>query len=234
MALKMSIFLAFIAHANEGRANLKNWEILNLNAVKISFHISIIMKNNFDISEGFGFTFGGVLLQPLIKEFKSDKPSISLVASLCFGISSMFGPITGGLVNKFGLRPVCISGSIVAAVGLALSPLSINVPLLILFFGVIGGIGSGLISLPAKIAIGYYFETKRALATGISECGSGVGAIIFPPLATYLLNQYGWKTTLLITAGLCLSCIFFGALMRPLEEKKEAIGVDEKVFSIMS
>ena len=189
------------------------------------------MKNNFDISEGFGFTFGGVLLQPLIKEFKSDKPSISLVASLCFGISSMFGPITGGLVNKFGLRPVCISGSIVAAVGLALSPLSINVPLLILFFGVIGGIGSGLISLPAKIAIGYYFETKRALATGISECGSGVGAIIFPPLATYLLNQYGWKTTLLITAGLCLSCIFFGALMRPLEEKKEAIGVDEKVFS---
>ena len=230
----MSIFLAFIAHANEGRANLKKLEILDLNAVKMSFHISIIMKNNFDISEGFGFTFGGVLLQPLIKEFKSDKPSISLVASLCFGISSMFGPITGGLVNKFGLRPVCISGSIVAAVGLALSPLSINVPLLILFFGVIGGIGSGLISLPAKIAIGYYFETKRALATGISECGSGVGAIIFPPLATYLLNQYGWKTTLLITAGLCLSCIFFGALMRPLEEKKEAIGVDEKVFSIMS
>ena len=194
-------------------------------------HISIIMINNFNISEGFGFTFGGVLLQPLIKEFNSDKPSVSLVASLCFGISSMFGPITGGLVNKFGLRPVCISGSIVAAVGLALSPLSINVPLLILFFGVIGGIGSGLISLPAKIAIGYYFETKRALATGISECGSGVGAIIFPPLATYLLNQYGWETTLLITAGLCLSCIFFGALMRPLEEKKEAIGEYEKVFS---
>ena len=191
------------------------------------------MKNNFDISEGFGFTFGGVLLQPLIKEFKSDKPSISLVASLCFGISSMFGPITGGLVNKFGLRPVCISGSIIAAVGLALSTLSINVPLLMLFFGVIGGIGSGLISLPAKIAIGYYFETKRALATGISECGSGVGVLVFSPLATFLLKQYDWKITMLITSGLCMICAIFGVLMRPLEEQNDDNGLDERYF-IMS
>ena len=135
----------------------------------------------------------------------------------------MLGPIIGGLVNKFGLRPICISGSIVASIGISLSPLSTNVPLLMLFFGVIGGIGSGLISLPAKIAIGYYFETKRALATGISECGSGVGVFVFAPLATFLLKTYDWKLTLLFTAGLCLSCAFFGALMRPLEWQEEII-----------
>ena len=44
-----------------------------------------------------------------------------------------------------------------------------------LTYGVIGGFGLGLIYLPAVVAVGYYFEKRRALATGISVCGSGVG-----------------------------------------------------------
>ena len=47
--------------------------------------------------------------------------------------------------------------------------------------------------LPAVVAVGYYFEQKRALATGISVCGSGVGTFLFAPLATYLLDQFGWQ-----------------------------------------
>ena len=74
--------------------------------------------------------------------------------------------------------------------GLNFSP---NVPILMLTYGVIGGLGLGMIYLPAVICVGYYFESKRALATGISVCGSGVGTFLFAPLATYLSETYGWK-----------------------------------------
>ena len=57
---------------------------------------------------------------------------------------------------------------LVACFGLCLSTLSPNVPILMLTYGVIGGFGLGLIYLPAVICVGYYFESKRALATGIS------------------------------------------------------------------
>ena len=60
-------------------------------------------------------------------------------------------------------------------------------------YGVIGGIGLGLIYLPAVVAVGYYFERRRALATGISVCGSGVGTFLLAPLATVLLDEFGWK-----------------------------------------
>ena len=53
--------------------------------------------------------------------------------------------------------------------------------------------------LPAVVAVGYYFEQKRALATGISVCGSGVGTFLFAPLATYLLEQYGWQGANLVS-----------------------------------
>ena len=85
----------------------------------------------------------------------------------------MFGPITGVLINKFGLRSVCISGSIVLAIGLALSPLSPNIPILMLTQGLIGGFGASMIYLPASIATNYYFEKRRSLANGITRCGHG-------------------------------------------------------------
>ena len=72
---------------------------------------------------------------------------MSWVGSLLCGVYLMSGPIVGGLVNKFGCRPVCIAGSVIACAGLALSTLSPNVPVLMLTYGVIGGFGLGLIYL---------------------------------------------------------------------------------------
>lgn len=44
-----------------------------------------------------------------------------------------------------------------------------------LVYGFVGGVGYGFMYLPAVVMVGYYFESKRSLATGISVCGSGVG-----------------------------------------------------------
>ena len=167
------------------------------------------------ILDGLCYTFG-VMLDPLVDAFKADKSVIALVGSLMCGVYLMSGPIVGGLVNKFGCRPVCIMGSIVACIGFVLSIFSPNVPVLILTYGIIVGFGLGLIYLPSVVAVGYYFEKKRALATGIAVCGSGVGTFLFAPLATLLLDTFGWKGANLIYAGLCLNCAVFGALMRPL------------------
>ena len=59
------------------------------------------------------------------------------------------------------------------------------------------------------------------MATGISQCGSGVGQFVFAPLATFLLMNFGWEAVIWVVAGLYLMCAVFGALLRPLELKKE-------------
>jgi hypothetical protein len=45
------------------------------------------------------------------------------------------------------------------------------------------GIGFGFIYLPAIVTVGYYFESKRAFATGIAVCGSG--AFILPSFSVF-------------------------------------------------
>ena len=76
--------------------------------------------------------------------------------------------------------------------------------------------------LPSIVSVGYYFERKRALATGIAVCGSGVGTFIMAPLSKYLLDVFDWQNALLILAGLILQGAVFGMLMRPLEPPVQA------------
>ena len=64
------------------------------------------------ILDGIAYSFG-ILLGPLVLYFDSNRSTVSWVGSLLCGIYMASGPIVGGLVNKFGCRPVCIAGRVV-------------------------------------------------------------------------------------------------------------------------
>ncbi|KAM7355290.1 monocarboxylate transporter 14 [Cochliomyia hominivorax] len=172
------------------------------------------------VVDGIAYTFG-IFMEEFVVYFGEGKGKVAWVGSLLSGVYLAAGPIVSALANKYGCRMVCIAGSVVACVAFALSTLSTSVDILMLTYGVIGGFGFGMIYLPAVVAVGYYFETKRSLATGIAVCGSGFGTFAFAPLASYLLQQYGWKNSLLIFAGMILNCAIFGAMMRPLKYPKK-------------
>ena len=77
--------------------------------------------------------------------------------------------------------------------------------------------------LPAIVAVSFYFEKRRSLATGIAVCGSGIGTFIFAPLTNTLLAEYSWKGTVLIEAGMLLNCILCGMVFRPLNVPKRPV-----------
>ncbi|KAL7733856.1 hypothetical protein ACLKA6_011572 [Drosophila palustris] len=172
------------------------------------------------IVDGIAYTFG-IFLEEFVVYFHEGKGTVAWVGSLLSGVYLSAGPIVSALANKYGCRAVCIAGSIIACIAFVLSTFSTSVSMLMATYGFMGGFGFGMIYLPAVVAVGYYFETKRSLATGIAVCGSGFGTFAFAPLATYLLEQFGWKNALLIFAGLILNCAIFGAMMRPLTYPKK-------------
>jgi len=82
------------------------------------------------------------------------------------------------------------------------------------------GGGFGLIYLPAIVMVGYYFDKRRAFATGIAVCGSGIGSFVFAPLCVLLLDMYGWQGSMWIIAGIVLNGIVFASFYRPLHTKR--------------
>ncbi|XP_052805368.1 monocarboxylate transporter 13-like isoform X2 [Mya arenaria] len=172
------------------------------------------------IVDGIAYSFG-IFLPEFVEYFGESRSKVSLIGSLLCGTYLCAGPIVSGLTNKFGCRPVAMTGSLIATIAFVCARFSPNLDVLIVTYGVLGGFGFGMIYLPSIVSVGYYFEKKRAIATGIAVCGSGVGTFIFAPLTRYLLDNYDWKNAILIIAGIVFNGCVFGALMRPLEPVKK-------------
>jgi OFA family oxalate/formate antiporter-like MFS transporter len=63
--------------------------------------------------------------------------------------------------------------------------------LLYLYYGVICGLGGGCVYLPPIATAPKWWPDRRALATGFTVVGLGLGSFIMAPLATGLINHYG-------------------------------------------
>ena len=59
----------------------------------------------------------------------------------------------------------------------------------------LAGIGFGFMYLPSIVMVSFYFDKRRALATGIAVCGSGVGTFVLAPFFNFLVTEYGWKVS---------------------------------------
>ncbi|XP_033728826.1 monocarboxylate transporter 12-like isoform X2 [Pecten maximus] len=188
-----------------------------------------VSKNNLDGGWGWVVTFSsfmlnflvdgvcyttGVFYPTLLTYFGGSNAKTMLLSSVINGLSFLLGPVAGASVNRYGCRKVTIVGIFIASSGLFLSTFSPNLDVMILLYGVVGGIGFGLVYTPTIVIVSYYFERRRALATGIATCGSGIGGFVFAPLSVLLLETFGWKGAMWIITGIVLNGIVFASFYR--------------------
>lgn len=166
------------------------------------------------LADGVTYSFGIFHLE-FLEHFKESNGRTAWVASILVSTTFLCGPLASALTNLYGCRAVTITGAVLAAVGLFVSAWAPNVTCLYFSIGVVTGLGLGFMYLPAIVSVAMYFERRRAFATGIAVCGSGCGTFVLAPVIEFLVNYYGWRGALIITAGMLLQCAVFGALMRP-------------------
>uniref|UniRef100_A0A915PIC1 Major facilitator superfamily (MFS) profile domain-containing protein n=1 Tax=Setaria digitata TaxID=48799 RepID=A0A915PIC1_9BILA len=168
------------------------------------------------VVDGIANSFGA-FMSVYQEYFGASKALVSLIGSLLIGCYLLIGPVAGGLVNKYGARMVVIIGSFIAALSILASVVCSNIYMFMIFYGFLGGAGFGLIYLPSIVTVGYYFEKKRSIATGLAVAGSGVGTFVLPPLCIILINQFGWRMAVCSLAALSFSSTIYGLLYRPLK-----------------
>lgn len=167
------------------------------------------------IADGITFSFG-VMYVEFLAYFGQGKSKTAWIGSLFMAMPLLSGPIASFLTDRYGCRKVSIVGSLLAAGGFVISAFVNSMEVLFFTFGVLAGFGLSLCYVAAVVIVAYYFEKRRSFATGLSVCGSGIGTFIFAPLTQILLDEYGWRGTTLILAGLFLNLAVCGALMRDL------------------
>uniref|UniRef100_F7FZ70 Solute carrier family 16 member 9 n=1 Tax=Monodelphis domestica TaxID=13616 RepID=F7FZ70_MONDO len=158
----------------------------------------------------------GVLYIEWLDVYKEGKGKTAWVGSLANGVGLILSPLCSLCVQSFGVRPVTIFSGFMVAGGLMLSSVAPNIYFLYFAYGVIVGLGCGLLYTASVTIICQYFDKRRGLALGLVSTGSSIGIFIYAALQLELVQLYGLDGCLLIVGALGLNILPCGILMRPL------------------
>lgn len=110
-------------------------------------------------------------------------------------------------------RPASCFGLMTMVVGLIAASFCNDINGLIGTQGVMYALGGLAAYFPAMSMIAEWFVQRRGLAFGIMWAGTGIGGTVLPFILQWLLNSYGYRTTLRVyavtLAVLASPCLYF-------------------------
>jgi MFS family permease len=137
-----------------------------------------------------------VFVKPLTDYFTGlgleVKPgSVLLPFSVFLAAFAVAMAFSGKYIEKFGPRNVSIAGGLLCGLGWVLASLARSPAALIPAYGIVGGLGVGMVyGCPVAVAA-RWFPDRRGLAVGLTVMGFGFSAFITANLASLLIESAG-------------------------------------------
>jgi sugar phosphate permease len=155
----------------------------------------------------------GVFIVPLQKEFGWSTAEISSALSIRFILFGLMAPFAAALMNRYGLRNVALSALLIVTSALLASLAMTKVWHLLLLWGVVIGIGTGMTALVLGATVAArWFNARRGLAVGILTASVATGQLVFLPMLASVTEQMGWRVALSIVCAM-LGVAAFAVLM---------------------
>src|SRR5579862_6942995 len=158
----------------------------------------------------------GVFIVPLQKEFGWSTAEISSALSIRFVLFGLMAPFAAALMNRYGLRNVTLSALLIVVSALVASLAMTKVWHLILLWGVVIGIGTGMTALVLGATVAArWFNARRGLVVGIMTASVATGQLVFLPALAAITERMGWRVALaLMCAMLAFAALVVLMLMR--------------------
>jgi len=150
---------------------------------------------------GYGSRYSfSVIFPSLLEEFQWPRDITAAMLSFHILAYGFVAPMAGHLVDRVGPRKTMSFGTILLALGLALSGVGSKPWHFYLSFGVLSGAGLCLIgTVPFTTVIKNWFERKRGLALSLLFFGAGMAYAFYPAIA-FLIDRVSWRNTFMIEA----------------------------------
>ncbi|ALJ20469.1 MFS transporter [Microbacterium sp. No. 7] len=150
----------------------------------------------------------GALMVPLNQEFGWSMSTMSLAVSVNLLLYGLTAPFAAALMDRFGLRRVIATALVLVALGAAGSIAVTDSWQLIVFWGVLIGIGTGSMALVLAATIaGRWFVARRGLVMGLLTAASATGQLVLLPPVAALAENVGWRPASLVIAGAALAAV---------------------------
>ena len=184
-----------------GNKMTKNRWLIALSAIAI--HLSI----------GGAYAYS-VYKKPLVETMGWSETQVTLAFTIMMALAGTSAAFFGKFVEKNGPRKSAMVAAVLFGLGQAGSGLAVmidSLPLYLLTYGLISGLGLGIGYISPVSTLVKWFPDRRGLATGMAVLGFGAGALITAPVAASLMESVGIYSTYYILGAGYFILMFLGA-----------------------
>lgn len=140
----------------------------------------------------------GALILPLTREFGWDPAQISSALAIRFLLFGLMAPFAAALMERYGVRRMVVIAIGLIVTGLCGALVMRTLWQLVVAWGFIVGIGTGLTALTlAAVISNRWFTARRGLVVGILAASTSTGQLAFLPMTAALAEAHGWRVALL-------------------------------------
>lgn len=151
---------------------------------------------------GFGCAYSfGSFIAALQAEFGASRGSVSLVFAIAGCLYFGLGVVSGPMADRWGARGVTAVGMVLVALGMVAAGRAQSISQVYWAYGIGIGVGVGFSYVPGLGVVQRWFLKRRGFASGLAVSGIGVGTLLVPPLAAWLIDVLGWRQAYLALGG---------------------------------
>src|SRR6202046_1615454 len=126
-------------------------------------------------SPQYGWT---LFTKPLGMALTVSPASLQVTFSLLIVLQTFFSPFQGWLVDKFGPRLLIATGGVLSGLSWVLASYASSLTMLYLTYGLVGGLGTGIVYVGVVGQVVGWFPDRRGFAAGVVAAGYGMGAFV--------------------------------------------------------
>ena len=150
----------------------------------------------------------GVLIVPLEQAFGWSRSTISSAVALNLVLYGLMGPFAGALMQRFGVKRTVLAALLLLASAVALSTLMTSPWQLLLTWGLMVGVGSGVTAaVLAATVVNRWFSERRGVVMGALTASTATGQLVFLPLLASIVQNQSWKSAAWVVAGAAVAII---------------------------
>ena len=143
----------------------------------------------------------GPFMIPMTESLGWTRTEFTLPRSLGQIIMAMTGFLIGGYVDRFGARRFMLAGTLILGAALFAMAYVSELWHWVLLNGIALTFGAALIgNLVVNVTLAKWFVNFRGRAIAFAAMGVSFAGILLTPLATWLIDDFGWRTTWKILA----------------------------------
>jgi sugar phosphate permease len=166
----------------------------------------------------------GVVIVPLEHEFGWSRATISSAISVNLLLYGLMGPFTAALAERIGIRRTMALAMGILAVALFLATGMRHSWHLVVLWGLLVGVGSGMVATVLGAAVVMrWFQAQRGLVMGALTASTATGQLLFLPLLARLVEEDGWRWAIRLVSGAAL--VMVPLALAVVRESPEAVGL---------